>query len=240
MKNIFFIVLAFFGAAHFCAAAGIAEDSRRGSEKSDTSYAFGMLVAEDLADTGLEFNYNAFMLGFRDTMEKKETRLSADEAVEKVQAAFNRLETLDNEKMKLEGEANLAKGNEFLAENSKRPGVTVTSSGLQYEVITEGTGDTPVISDSVLVHYRGSTIDGDVFDSTYEDRNPMEVPLDRVIPGWSEGLRLMKEGGRAKLYIPPNLAYGEHRASPIIGPSSVLIFEVELLSIVRPDEEESQ
>ena len=234
------LMLIFFGSAAFCAAGAIAEDSRRGNEKADTSYAFGMLVAEDLVDTGLEFNYYAFMQGFRDAMEKEETRLTTDEAVEKVQASFNRLEALDNEKRQREGERNLTEGAAFLAENAKRSKVIVTASGLQYETVSEGTGDTPGISDTVLVHYRGTTVDGTVFDSTYNDGNPIEIPLDRVIPGWSEGLRMMKEGGRSILYIPPDLAYGERSTGPVIGPNSVLVFEVELLNIVRPDKEEEE
>ena len=233
MKKILLITLVFFGSTVFCAAAAIAENSRKGNEKADTSYAFGMLVAEDLVDTGLEFNYNAFMQGFRDTMEREETRLSTEEALAKVQTVFNQLETLDNEKRQKEGEENLEKGTAFLAENAKRAGVVVTPSGLQYELISEGTGDTPNLEDTVLVHYQGTTIDGNIFDSTYEDSNPLEVPLDRVIPGWSEGLRMIREGGKALLYIPPNLGYGERSAGPVIGSNSVLIFEVELLSIVR-------
>lgn len=240
MKNLFCVLLVLFGSAAFCAAGAIAEDSRKSRDKSDTSYAFGMLMAEELADSGLEFNYNSLMQGFRDMMEKTETRMTVDEAVEKVQTAFEHLESLDNEKRQKEADHNLAEGAAFLAENAKRLKVVVTPSNLQYESITEGTGDTPDISDTVLVHYRGTTINGIVFDSTYNDGNPLEVPLYRVIPGWSEGLRMMKEGGRAILYIPPNLAYGERSAGSVIGPNSVLIFEVELLAIVRPEEEEEE
>ena len=234
MKKIFCAILIIFGSAAFCSAAAIAEESAKSSEKADTSYAFGMLMAEDLVDTGVEFNYNSFMQGFRDTMEKAEPRLTMVEAIEKVQAVFSYMETLDNEKRQREAEHNLVEGAAFLAENAKKPSVIITPSALQYESITEGRGDTPLIADTVLVHYRGSTIDGTVFDSTYIEGNPLEIPLDRVIPGWSEGLRMMKEGGRAILYIPPELAYGERGAGPAIAPNSVLIFEVELLSIVRP------
>ena len=238
MKHFLSVVLFLFGAAAFCSAAAIAEDSRKGIEKADTSYAFGMLIAEDLANTGLEFNYNAFMLGFRDTMEQKEPRLTMDEAIRKVQAAFALLEAMDNEKRQREVERNQVEGAAFLAENAKRLGVVVTPSGLQYEVISEGTGDTPGIADTVLVHYRGTTIDGNVFDTTFDDDTPIEVPLDRVIPGWAEGLRLMKEGGRSIFYIPPELAYGERGAGSAIKPGSVIIFEVELLNIVRVPKEE--
>ena len=237
MKNLFFTILVLFGSAVLCTAGAIAEDSKREKEKSDMSYAFGMLIAEDLADTGLELNYNSFTQGFRDTMEKANTRLTTEEAIEKVQTAFNSLEALEYEKRQKEAEHNLVEGAAYLAENAKRSSVTVKPSGLQFEIITEGTGDMPDITDTVLVHYRGSKIDGTVFDSTYSEGFPMEIPLNRVIPGWSEGLQMMKEGGRAKLCLPPNLAYGEWGAPPMIGPNSVLLFEVELLAIIRPDEE---
>ena len=144
---------------------------------------------------------------------------------EKIQEAF------DASQAEL-GERNRAIGEEFLEENGKRPGVITNPSGLQYELISAGSGDKPVIADVVLVHYRGSTIDGSVFDTTHDKGTPIEIPLDRVIPGWSEGLRMMREGEKAMLYIPPNLAYGERGAGPAIGPHSVIIFEVELLSIV--------
>ena len=237
MRNILCAILVFFISAAFCAAGGIVEDSARGKEKAETSYAFGMLMAEDLVDTGLEFNYNSLMQGFRDAMEKAKTRITVDEAVEKVQAVFSRIEAAENERLQKEGEKNLVEGAAFLAENAKRSKVIVSPSGLQFETITEGTGEKPNLADTVMVHYRGTIIDGTVFDSTYNDGVPLEIPLNRVIAGWSEGLRMMKEGGRAILYLPSNLAYGERSAGPVIGPNSVLIFEVELLAIVRPDEE---
>jgi len=238
MKNITCAILVFFGTAAFCTAAAIAENPNRAIENAETSYAFGMLIAEDLVDSGLEFNYNSFMQGFRDTMEKAETRLTMNEAVEKIQAAFHRLEVLENEKRQKEAEHNMAESAAFLTENAKRSRIIVAPSGLQFESVTEGTGDMPTLNDTVLVHYRGTTIDGTVFDSTYEDGIPLDVPLNMVIPGWAEGLTMMKEGGRSIIYLPPELAYGERGAGPMIAPNSVLIFEVELLSIIRPEEEE--
>ena len=229
MKNIFLGILLLFGATVFCAAAGIAEDAREANERADTSYAFGMVIGEDLLGTGLKFNYEAFVRGFREVMENQETLFSMDEAMEKIQAAFMAAQLEMAEKNRAEGEA-------FLAENSERPGVVTTTSGLQYEIISEGSGDTPDITDVVLVHYRGTTIDGVEFDTTYDFGMPVEIPLDRVIPGWSEGLRMMREGETARLFIHPNLAYGERGAGGIIGPNSVLIFDVELLAIVRPEE----
>ena len=155
-----------------------------------------------------------------------------DEAMEIIQTAFNAVQAEMRER-------NLATGTAFLEENGKRPGIVTTSSGLQFELISGGEGEKPGPGDTVLVHYRGATVDQIVFDSTYERGEPLEIPLDRVIPGWSEGLRMMREGDKVKLYIPPDLAYGERGAGNIIGPNTVLIFDVELLSIVRSADEEA-
>ena len=122
-------------------------------------------------------------------------------------------------------------GEAFLADNAKKPGVVTTSSGLQYTVIKSGTGDSPKASDSVTVHYHGTLIDGTVFDSSVLRGVPATFPVNGVIPGWVEALQLMKVGDKWKLYIPANLAYGAQSPSPQIPPNSVLIFEVELLSI---------
>ena len=203
------------------------------------SYSFGMVIASDLVEMGLEFDYDAFLQGFRDTMEKAESRYTMEEAFESVNSAFQSAEERFFEQRRLDGEKNLAEGMAFLAENALRPGVEVTPSGLQIEIVSEGSGDIPGPGDTVLAHYEGTTINGEVFDSSYERGEPLEVPLHMVIPGWSEGLRLMKTGSKAKLYIPPDLAYGESGAGDFIGPNTVLIFNVELLSILEsaPDEE---
>jgi len=229
MKNIACLVFIFFGAVVFAAAEGIAEEAGRGNARADMSYAFGMLLADDLMDTGLEFNYDAFIRGFRDVMENRRTLFSMDEALEKINDAFAATQAETNER-------NLAEANAFLAANGARPGVTVTPSGLQFELISEGSGEMPNISDTVLVHYQGADIYGNVFDSTYGNGEPVEIPLDRVIPGWSEGLRMMREGSKARLYIPPDLAYGERGASGIIPANAVLVFDVELLAILPPEE----
>ena len=127
-------------------------------------------------------------------------------------------------------EENLKKGQEFLAENAKREGVIVTSSGLQYEVLQEGEGKSPSATDIVRCHYEGRLIDGTVFDSSYNRGEPSEFALNQVIPGWTEGLQLMKEGSKYRFFIPYNLAYGS-RAVSIIPPYSALIFDVELLEV---------
>jgi FKBP-type peptidyl-prolyl cis-trans isomerase len=233
MKKTFCVFLVFAGIAAFCFAEGIAEQSKNAKEKADMSYAFGMFVASDLKDTGLEFNYGEFARGFREIMESGKTRFNMDEAEEIIQAVFDRLRDQDDENSKLEAEKNLALGNAFLAENSKRPSVIVTPSGLQFELLSEGDGESPGIGDMVRVHYRGTNTDGIEFDSTYKEGQPLEFSMDGVIPGWSEGLRMMREGSRARLYIPPDLAYRERGIPGVIAPNAVIVFEVELLGIVR-------
>ena len=128
-------------------------------------------------------------------------------------------------------EENKAAGIAFLTENGKKESVKTTASGLQYEVITEGTGASPSASDSVTVHYKGTTIDGTEFDSSYKRGSPATFPLNRVIAGWTEGVQLMKEGAKYRFYIPSDLAYGPRGAGPIIGPNSTLIFDIELLKV---------
>jgi FKBP-type peptidyl-prolyl cis-trans isomerase len=229
MKKISLIILVFFGATAFAAAAGIAEEAERGNARAETSYAFGMAIADDLMNAGIEFNYDALIRGLRDVIENRETLFSMEEAFDKIDDAFAEADARLTERTIGENEA-------FLAANSARPGVIVTPSGLQFELITEGSGEMPNIADTVLVHYQGADIYGNIFDSTYDYGEPVEIPLDRVIPGWSEGLRMMREGSKARLFIPPDLAYGERGAGGVIAPYAVVVFEVELLSIVPPDD----
>ena len=125
----------------------------------------------------------------------------------------------------------LAKGQKYLEENGKKEGVVTTASGLQYQVLTEGAGKSPKATDTVLVHYEGTLIDGKVFDSSYRRKEPIEFPLNRVIAGWTEGVQLMKEGAKFRFFIPSKLAYGSRGAGRDIGPNEALIFDVELLEV---------
>lgn len=126
---------------------------------------------------------------------------------------------------------NKAAGEKFLSDNAKNAGVVTTASGLQYMVFSEGTGASPKATDNVTVHYKGTTIDGKEFDSSYSRGEPATFPLNRVIAGWTEGLQLMKEGAKYRFFIPSNLAYGERGAGRDIGPNSTLIFDVELIKV---------
>ena len=131
---------------------------------------------------------------------------------------------------KEKSEVNLKAGQEFLAANAKKPGVTTLPSGLQYEVITEGSGPKPSATSKVTCHYHGTLIDGTVFDSSVQRRQPATFPLNMVIKGWTEGLQLMPLGSKWRFFIPPQLGYGDRQVSAQIGPNSTLIFEVELIS----------
>jgi len=130
-------------------------------------------------------------------------------------------------------EKNKATGDAFLAENKKKEGVVATASGLQYKILKEGTGDQPKATDKVKVHYRGTTISGKEFDSSYARKEPIVFALNEVIKGWTEGVQLMKVGAKFQFFIPSDLAYGKRGAPPDIGPNETLIFEVELLAIEK-------
>jgi FKBP-type peptidyl-prolyl cis-trans isomerase len=214
--------------ATLCCGAGNKSVSSGNSDNvldADTSYAFGVVLGSDLKQTGLHFDYKAFTEGFQKSVEGQTPRISMEDAFAKVQSAFSLA-------MEQRATNNLEEGRLFLADNGKKAGVKTTASGLQYEVIREGTGAKPSMEDVVLVQYEGKLVDGTIFDSTKEDGQAVEIPLYGVIPGWSEGLQLMSGGSSYRLYIPPELGYGEDGAGGSIPPNAVLIFEVELVEII--------
>jgi len=206
-----------------------------GALDKDTSYAFGMFLAGQLGQMGfsnLVYDYEAFTEGFKAFSEAAETRLSWDQMIEKLNAVYNEMQAKNNERMWLEGEKSREEGEAYLVENRAKSGVITTSSGLQYEVLSQGSGARPDLNDTVRVHYEGTFISGDVFDSSYARGEPIEFPLNGVIPGWSEGVQLMNEGSVYRFVIPSNLAYGQGGAGAI-PPNSTLIFKVELISVVK-------
>lgn len=195
----------------------------------DASYSFGITVAMDINDyftsAGIVMNNEQFIQGMKDYLSGGKTRFTIEEANEKIETAFM---AILQEKTAEEAQKETA----FLAENSRKPGVKITSSGLQYEIITETDGPKPSFINTVLVHYTGRLIDGTVFDSSYSREMPEDFPLYDVIPGWSEGLQLMSVGSKYIFYIPSEQGYGSNGIQNIIPPYSTLIFEVELLDIL--------
>ncbi|MBN2645802.1 MAG: FKBP-type peptidyl-prolyl cis-trans isomerase [Desulfuromonadaceae bacterium] len=199
-------------------------------------YAIGLDIGSNFAKNGFPLDDQAVLLGLRDARNQAEPRLSQEEMAQALmdfqqQAQQQMLER--HEKMITE---NGAKAKAYLEENSHRDGVQVLESGLQYRVEQAGSGNTPQADDVVRVHYRGMTSDGEEFDSSYRRGEPVEFPVSAVIPGWSEALQLMKEGDKWQLVIPPALAYGEEGRGEAIAPNSLLIFEVELLEVVKAAE----
>ncbi|MEJ2703847.1 MAG: FKBP-type peptidyl-prolyl cis-trans isomerase [Sedimentisphaerales bacterium] len=202
------------------------------TEQDKVSYIIGTQFAQSIKRQNVEVSLEPLILGIRDVLEGKTLRLTKEET-RKVYTAFQQRMRAKQaaERAKLAAE-NLAKGKAFLDANKTKEGVKVLPDGLQYKVIKEGTGATPTATDKVKVHYRGTLIDGTEFDSSYKRTQPTEFQVNAVIKGWTEALELMKVGAKWELYIPPDLAYGE-RGRPGIPPNSVLIFEVELLEIVK-------
>lgn len=178
------------------------------------------------------------MRGVKDALAGATPALTDEEIQAAMQALQQEVMVKQQEKQKMLGEKNQKEGEDFLAKNKARPGVVTTPSGLQYEVLAPGAGESPKATDKVTVHYKGTLIDGTPFDSSYDRGEPATFVLNQVIAGWTEGVGLMKPGAKYKLYIPPALGYGDRGAGPTIGPNSVLVFEVELISVGEPKTEE--
>ena len=204
------------------------------SKDNQASYLMGYEMAKQLQRDGLTPNAEAFAQGARDALEKTDAKVSGEEAVAQLDKSVSSYLAVRQEMIaenRKKAHPNWQAGQTFLAENGKKEGVVTTESGLQYKVITEGTGASPTATDYVEVHYHGTLIDGTVFDSSVERGEKISFPLNGVISGWTEGVQLMKEGGKYEFYLPSDLAYGDRQPSPKIGPYSTLIFEVELFKV---------
>lgn len=196
------------------------------------SYALGLSMGNNFRSSGIKtLDIKDFADGVAAVFEGAQPKMSYDEAKAEIKAFFEAMEAEQRAAAAKMGEVNEAAGKKFLEENGKRQEVKTTASGLQYEVINEGTGKQPVGSDSVTVHYTGKLIDGTVFDSSVERGEPATFGVTQVIPGWVEALQMMKEGAKWRLFIPSNLAYGPNGAGNVIGPNSTLIFDVELIKV---------
>ena len=190
------------------------------------SYALGLGIGQQLKSMYIEnFDINEFSRSIEDVMAGRDTDMTAREAQVMLSEYFQKKE-------KQQAEENIAKGKAYLEENGKREGVITTKSGLQYEVLTEGTGKSPKATDKVRCHYEGRLTDGSVFDSSYQRGEPADFGLNQVIAGWTEGVQLMKEGAKYRFHIPYLLGYGERGAGASIPPYATLVFDVELIKVL--------
>lgn len=190
------------------------------------SYALGLGIGQQLKSMNIEnFDIKEFSRSIEDVMAGRDTDMTAREAQVMLSEYFQKKE-------KQQAEENIAKGKAYLEENGKREGVITTKSGLQYEVLTEGTGNSPKATDKVRCHYEGRLTDGSVFDSSYQRGEPADFGLNQVIAGWTEGVQLMKEGAKYRFHIPYLLGYGERGAGASIPPYATLVFDVELIKVL--------
>ena len=230
IKSLLLFVAVIALMASGCQKGGFGKKVSLKTKIDSTSYALGILMAQqpktglDNTPGGKEINIDLLASAYHKILSGDSAILSLEKANELVSSYFEQAQGKIAQK-------NLEEGNAFLEKNKSNAGVKVTPSGLQYEVIKEGTGKLPNDSSMVKVHYHGTLIDGKVFDSSVDRGEPAEFPVNGVIPGWTEALKMMPVGSKWKIYLPSNLAYGE-RAPQEIGPNKVLVFEVELLEIV--------
>lgn len=198
------------------------------TDQKKASYAIGQQIGGNMKQQNIEIDTDIMAMAMKDAI-KGDSKMTKEE----IQQAMMQLQESAMKKQQEAGEENKKKGAEFLEKNKTADGVKSTASGLQYKVEKEGDGKIPTKNDTVKAHYKGTLIDGTQFDSSYDRGQPAEFPVQGVIPGWSEALQLMKVGSKYKLFIPPELAYGAS-GRPGIPANSVLIFEVELVEIVKP------
>ncbi len=226
-----FVSIAVLGILLVATQVGAAEQTVLKSKKDKTSYVIGADLATNLKRESIDVDPDMVLRGMKDVLSGGKT-LMTDEEMRATSTAL-RQEIMEKQAQEIKklAEKNKKEGEAFLEANKKKEGVKTLPSGLQYKVITEGTGKSPKATDTVTVNYRGTLVDGTEFDSSYKRGQPATFPVNGVIKGWTEALQLMKEGAKWELFIPPDLAYGERGAGNVIGPDSTLIFEVELISV---------
>ena len=232
MKQIFLFIWAVLYVL-FTSCAQQTEKTELTTKSEKMSYALGANIGAGVKPAATEIDYGALIQGVKDTLEGRTPLLTAAENKQFLAELSALLRTKSNEKSKKIGEKNMKEGESFLAANKKNTGITTTASGLQYEVMKEGSGAKPQKTDRVSVHYAGTLIDGTEFDSSYKRGSPAAFAVTGVIKGWTEVLQLMKVGSKYRVFIPSDLAYGLRGSPPKIGANAALIFEVELLDIVK-------
>ncbi len=222
----FYLILLIFSVS----SSLIAQENLQ-SETQRFSYALGVQlgqqIGQNISTQSVDIDTDALLLGLSDIIRQSGLKLT----VQEMQAAVDSVQEGEQKRQQAAGIRNKLEGENFLAENKKSSDVIELQSGLQYKVIINGDGEKPAVSDTVVVHYRGTLIDGTEFDSSYTRGQPVTLQVNGVIPGWQEALPLMSVGSKWQIFVPSNLAYGEQQAGPNIGPNSTLIFDIELLSI---------
>ena len=219
--------LGFLLTCTFCFAA---EKPELKNQKDKESYSLGYQFGQSVKSQGLDINVELYTSGIRDALSGSKPQLSQEEMRQTVSELQKRFIAAREKELKEMSVKNLAAGKVFMEENKKKEGVKTLPSGLQYKVLAEGSGKTPKAADNVTVNYKGTFINGAEFDSSYKRGTPLTFQVDKVVKGWTEALQLMKEGSKWQLFIPPELGYGE-RGTGNIPPNSILVFEVELISV---------
>jgi len=203
------------------------------TEKDKVSYVIGRQIGTNLKNQSIDINPDVMAIGVSEVFSGKPSSLTDAESQDVMKSFQQDIAAKQAAKKKLEADKNKKEGDDFLAKNKKVKGVKVMPSGLQYKVIVNGKGEKPAATDTVVVNYRGTLINGKEFDSSYKRGTPATFPVNGVIKGWTEALQLMKTGSKWELYIPSDLAYGERGAGADIGPNETLVFSVELMSIQK-------
>jgi FKBP-type peptidyl-prolyl cis-trans isomerase len=205
------------------------------SQTQRVSYAIGLDLGGNFKAQEVPVDVDAFLAGLKDALAGKEPRLTQEQMQQTMMAFQQEMMAKQMSRIQKAAGDNTAKGDAFRAEQAKKDGIKSTATGLMYEVMQAGQGASPKSTDTVTVNYKGTLVDGTEFDSSYKRGEPATFQLDRVIPGWTEGLQLMNKGAKYRFIIPPDLAYGEQGAGKVIGPNATLVFEVELLDIKAGD-----
>ena len=220
------------GGANANGAAGASQYPGLPTEKEQVSYTIGMAMGKQLTEIKGEIDVDTLVKALKTQLSGGHALLTEAQAQQIMQEFGQKMQAKQMAEMMAQAKANQEKGEKFLAENGKKPGVVTTPSGLQYQILTPGNGPKATAQDGVKVNYVGTLLDGTKFDSSYDRGEPATMPLAGVIPGWVEGLQLMPTGSKFRFWIPSRLAYGE-QAPPTIGPNQVLVFDVELLEVIK-------
>jgi len=228
MKYLFIVLLA---VGLFACQSSTQNKVQLKSSKDSVSYSIGMNIGNNLKSQMVDVDPNIVAQGIKDVLDSNKTLCTPEQAQEIIMTFQKQLMAKREESMKGQADKNIKEGQAFLAENKKKDGIVSLPNGMQYKILTMGTGKKPKATDTVTVNYRGTLIDGKEFDSSFKRGEPATFPLNQVIKGWTEGLQLMPVGSKFQFFIPSELAYGERGMGQAIQPNATLIFEVELLSI---------